>query len=43
MGEAGLYALGFLMLFGVLILGGGFVTWDAMHDRAVPLKPALIS
>lgn len=43
MAKAGLYALGFLMLFGVLILGAGFVILDAVHGRAVPLKPVLIS
>jgi hypothetical protein len=39
MAKAGLYALGFVMLFGVLIIGAGFVLWDAVHP--VPLKPAL--
>jgi hypothetical protein len=36
MAKAGLYALGFLTLFGALILGGGFVILDAVHGRAVP-------
>lgn len=37
MDKAGLYALGLLMLFAVLIIGAGFALWDAMHP--VPLKP----
>jgi hypothetical protein len=41
MGRAGLYSLGFLMLFGGLFLGGGFVIWDALHDRGAPPKPVL--
>jgi hypothetical protein len=40
MDKAGLYAEGLLMLLGVLILGVGFVPWERVRDRSVPL-PAL--
>jgi hypothetical protein len=40
--KAGLCALGFVLLFGVLIIGGGFVLWGAIHDQPEPL-PALMS
>jgi hypothetical protein len=43
MAKAGLYALGLVPLFGVLILGAGFVLLDAVHARPVPLKTALVS
>jgi hypothetical protein len=36
MAKAGLYALGLLILLGVLIIGGGFVLWDIAHDRRTP-------
>jgi hypothetical protein len=42
MAKAGLYALCFVILVGVLLMGAGFVIWDAMHDQPEPL-PALIS
>ena len=38
MAKTGLYALGIVILLGVLIIGAGFVIWDAVHP--VPLKPA---
>jgi hypothetical protein len=41
MEKASLYALGFVLLFGVLLVGAGFITWDAVHPA--PLKPALVS
>jgi hypothetical protein len=41
MARAGLYSLGFLMLFGVLFLGGGFVICHAVHNRGAPPKPVL--
>jgi hypothetical protein len=37
MKKAGLYALGLVILLGVLIIGAGFALWDAMHPA--PLKP----
>jgi hypothetical protein len=40
MDKAGLYALRLLMLLGVLIIGAGFVPWERVHVRSVPL-PAL--
>jgi hypothetical protein len=40
MAKAGLCAL--VLLFGVLIIGGGFVLWGAIHDQPEPL-PALMS
>jgi hypothetical protein len=42
MAKAGPYALGFVILLGVLIIGAGFVIWDLVHDRSEPL-PAPIS
>jgi hypothetical protein len=42
MAKAGLYALGFVLLFGVLIIGAGFVLWGTVHDQPEPL-PALMS
>ena len=42
MAKAGLYALGFVILFDVLTMGAGFVLWDLVHDQPEPL-PALIS
>ena len=36
MAKAGLYALGFVTLFGVRIIGAGFALWDAVHS--VPLR-----
>jgi hypothetical protein len=41
MAKAGLYTLGFVILIGVLLIGAGFVIWDAVHDQPEPL-PALI-
>jgi hypothetical protein len=40
MDKAGLYAQGPLILLGVLIIGAGFVPWERVHVRSVPL-PAL--
>jgi hypothetical protein len=37
MAKAGLYALCFLILIGVLIVGAGFVLWDLVHDQPEPL------
>jgi hypothetical protein len=31
MTKAGFYALGFVLLLGVLILGAAFITWDAVR------------
>jgi hypothetical protein len=43
MAKAGLYALGFVILFGVLTMGAGFVVlWDLVHDQPEPL-PASVS
>jgi hypothetical protein len=42
MAKARLYALGFVLLFGVLIIGAGFVLWRTVHDQPEPL-PALMS
>jgi hypothetical protein len=42
MAKSGLYALGFVILLGVLIIGAGFVIWDLVHDQPEPL-PAPIS
>jgi hypothetical protein len=42
MAKAGLCALGFVLLFGVLIIGAGFVLRGAIHDQPEPL-PALMS
>jgi hypothetical protein len=42
MAKAGLYTLCFVILFGVLLIGAGFVIWDAVHDQPEPL-PALRS
>jgi hypothetical protein len=33
MEKAGLYALNLVILLGVLVLGAGFVLWDAVNDR----------
>jgi hypothetical protein len=41
MAKAGLYALGFVLLFGTLLIGAGFVLWDAVHDQ--PKLPAPVS
>jgi hypothetical protein len=41
MEKAGRYALGFVLLAGVLMMGAAFITWDAVHPAA--LKPALVS
>ena len=40
--KAGLYALCFVILFGVLLIGAGFVIWDTVHDQPEPL-PASVS
>jgi hypothetical protein len=37
MAKAGLYALCFPIVIGVLIIGAGFVLWDLVHDRPEPL------
>jgi hypothetical protein len=38
MAEAGLYTLCFVILFGVLLIGAGFVIWDVVvHDQPEPL------
>jgi hypothetical protein len=37
MAKVGLYALGLVILLAVLILGAGFVLWDAVHPA--PLRP----
>jgi hypothetical protein len=42
MAKAGLCALGFVLLFGGLIIGVGFVLSGAVHDQPEPL-PALMS
>jgi hypothetical protein len=42
MAKAGLYALCLVILFGVLIMGAGFVLWDLVRDQPEPL-PALMS
>jgi hypothetical protein len=42
MAKAGVYALGFVLLFGVLVISVGFVLWDILHDQPESL-PALIS
>jgi hypothetical protein len=39
MAKAGLYALGFVLLCGVLLIGAGFVSWDLVHDQPKPLRP----
>jgi hypothetical protein len=40
MRKAGLYALGFTILIGVLILGAGFVLWDAVVQAQAQAQPA---
>jgi hypothetical protein len=42
MATAGFYALGFVLLCGVLLIGAGFVSWDLVHDQPKPL-PAPVS
>jgi hypothetical protein len=42
MAKAGLYALGFVLLCGVLLIGAGFVSRDLEHDQPKPL-PAPVS
>jgi hypothetical protein len=42
MAKAGLYALGCVLLFGVLLIGAGFVLWDTVHGQPKPL-PAPVS
>jgi hypothetical protein len=42
MATAGLHALGFVLLCGVLLIGAGFVLWDLVHDEPKPL-PATVS
>jgi hypothetical protein len=39
--KAALYALCFTILFGVLILGAGFVLWDAIVQAQARSAPAL--
>jgi hypothetical protein len=39
MATAGFYALGFVLLCGVLLIGAGFVLWDLVHDQPNPCRP----
>jgi len=39
MAKAGLYALGFVLLCGVLLIGAGFVSWDLVTTSPNPCRP----
>jgi hypothetical protein len=41
MAKVGLYALGLVILLGVLTMGAGFVLWDSARDRHVEPTPVL--
>jgi hypothetical protein len=41
MAKVALYALGFVILLGVLMIGAGFVLWDGARDRRGQPTPAL--